>query len=164
MPQGVYGVLISLVVGAVSGYISSLIAVRQEKAKLAIELRKAYAIELFKKRLETYSEVMKILGILSGASTEPLNIEKARQAGNKLNEWLYSVGGLCADMETRGALTILRNECLFTNGDIDSFKNIHNFMKESMLRLRRDLDIEGLKAFNPELPPDSKLKNVAKDL
>ena len=89
--------LISLFVASLSGFISSYIAISVERRKLKIDLKKAYSIELFKKRLEAYPPIWAMLGGLSAQAIEPLNPAKAGEIAHHLNDWLYSVGGLYAD-------------------------------------------------------------------
>jgi hypothetical protein len=143
--------LISLIVASISGFVSSYITISVERKKLKIDLKKAYAIELFKKRLEAYPPVWEILGALSAQAIDPLNTNKAAQVARQLNDWLYSVGGLCADMETRRALLDVRNACIDLNGDEVSTEKVRELRDVAMIHLRRDLDLKGLESFNTEL-------------
>jgi hypothetical protein len=142
--------LISLVVASLSGFISSYITISIETRKLRIDLKKAYAVELFKKRLEAYPPVWEALGQLSEQAVVPLNSVTAEQVGHQLNHWLYSVGGLCADRETRRALLDVRNACLdLKDGDV-SVRDIRDLRDVAMIHLRRDLALKGLESFDAE--------------
>jgi hypothetical protein len=143
--------LISLFVASLSGFISSYITISVERRKLKIDLKRAYSIELFKKRLEAYPPIWAMLGGLSAQAIEPLNPAKAAEIAHQLNDWLYSVGGLCADMEARRAVLDVRNACLDLDGGKSSIEEIRNLRDVAMIYLRRDLNLKGLESFNTEL-------------
>ncbi len=136
--------LVSLIVASLSGFISSHLTILVERKKLIIDLEKAYRVELYKKRLDTYSSVWEVLGELSEQAVEPLNPTKAVQVARQLNDWLYSVGGLYADKEARRALLDVRNECLDLQNGNTSMEEIRALRDEAMDYLRRDLELEGL--------------------
>lgn len=144
--------LVSIIVASLSGFISSYITISVERRKLKIDLKKAYAIELFKKRLEAYPSIWTTLGGLSAQAVEPLDSARAAEIARQLNDWLYSVGGLCADMEARRAVLDVRNACLELSEGKSSVEEVRELRDVAMIYLRRDLDLKGLESFNTELP------------
>jgi len=146
--------LISLIVASLSGFISSHITIRVENRKLKLDLKRAYAIELFKKRLEAYPSVWEVLGQLSEEAVVSLNPATAIEVARQLNNWLYSVGGLCADRATRRALLDVRNTCLDLKPSdklIRDIKRVRVLRDDAMTYLRRDLALKGLESFDAEL-------------
>ena len=150
MQSLIFTALISLVVASLSGFISSYITISIESRKLRIDLKKAYAVELFKKRLEAYPPVWEALGQLSEQAVVPLNSLIAAEVGNQVNHWLYSVGGLCADRETRRALLDVRNACLDLRNGGASVVQIRDLRDVAMVYLRRDVSLKGLESFDAE--------------
>lgn len=149
MPPEIQTALISAAVAfftaSISGYFTWS-QIRRERSKWLIDLKSSYSIELYKTRLENYPKVYTILAKLSHYASEPVTPDKAKQIGRELNDWFYSVGGLCADVNTRAALLGLRDACLsWTQGDKPL--ELDEWRDATMLMLRRDLDLEGLESF-----------------
>jgi len=135
--------MVSLVVGAISGYF----AFQREKRKWLTDLKTGFQAELYKTRLENYPKIYGIIGKLSSRAPELLNPEGGRQIGYEINDWFYSIGGLCADANTRAALIRLREACLsWTQGSIPP--ELIARCDDTLLLLRRDLDLQGLESFD----------------
>src|SRR5579863_7757183 len=101
---------IALLTAIFSSYFT-FIQFQREKNKWLIELKASYSVELYKTRLVEYPHIFILLGHLSKHSPNQLTPLEAQQIGNKIHEWLYSPGGLCAESSTRGALRGLRYYC-----------------------------------------------------
>ena len=140
--------IVALLTAAISGYFT-WIQIRRERKKWLVDLKTGYAMELYKTRLASYPEVYRAISKLSSRATEPLTPEKAQQVAHEINDWFYSVGGLCADVNTRAALIELREACLsWTQGDKPS--SLMRWRNATLMLLRRDLDLHGLESFSFE--------------
>lgn len=138
--------LIALFTTAIGSYFTWY-QIQRERKKWLIDLKTAYALELYKVRLANYPEVYKIIAKLSSRSPESLTPEKAKQIALEINDWFYSVGGLCADVNTRAAVIGLREACLsWIQGDEPP--DLTDWRNATLLLLRRDLDLHGLESFN----------------
>lgn len=69
---------------------------RDEQKKWIINLQTAYELEKYKARIASYPQVFSIIGKLSHKAREPVTPEKAKQVAYELNDWFYSIGGMCA--------------------------------------------------------------------
>jgi hypothetical protein len=143
----------------ISGFVALMVAggsalltltqIRGEHRKWLADLKAAWSLELYKVRLATYPEVHQALTPLSHVSMEALTPEIAGAVAFKLNEWIYSAGGLCADSTTRGAVLKLR-ECCFgwakeggaAPADLYQWRNL------TTTCLRRDIDVLGLDSYD----------------
>jgi hypothetical protein len=126
MSDPVLAAIISAVVALLTAGATALVSWRQmvientrllqdierERVKWLTDVKAEYSKELYKERLKAYPAVLQIIGQLSTRAASPLTPQIAAQVAMKINEWLYSGGGLCAAKETRGALIGLREECL----------------------------------------------------
>jgi hypothetical protein len=139
---------VALVTSGIGGFLT-LGQLRRERTKWLVELKTAYATELYKKRLEEYPKISVILQRLSSRATEPLTPAIAEEVAAEINTWFYSTGGLCADQSTRGALLGLRETCLnWRHGPLPD--DIWAWRDAAIFTLRRDLDLQGLESFAPE--------------
>ncbi len=123
--------------------------IQRERKKWLIDFKTAYSLELYKARLTSYPRVFEILEKLSHRTSDPVTQEKAEQVAQELNEWFYSVGGMCAETSTRGAIRGLR-DCCFKWGRKggEEPSDLYEWRNTAMLLLRRDLDIQGLESFD----------------
>jgi len=139
---------VALITATIGGYFTWN-QIRRERKKWLVDLKTSYAIELYKTRLASYPEVYRIISKLSSRAIEPLTPEKAQQVAHEINDWFYTVGGLCADVNTRAALIELREACLsWTQGDKPT--DLMRWRNATLMLLRRDLDLHGLESFNFE--------------
>jgi hypothetical protein len=152
--QQIVTALISGLVALLVGGGSALLTIRRERERWLTDLKAAWSLELYKSRLATYPEAQAALAPLSNASAEPVTPQIAQAVGQKLNQWLYSAGGLCADPTTRGALLGLRECCRkwASEGGArpEDFYTWRNLLGTF---LRRDLDILGLESYDFDLDP-----------
>lgn len=140
------GVVAILIAGS-SGLLT-WIQVRKERTKWLVDTKVAYSLELFKARLSTYPELLRIISPLSTRSVETITPERAKEVANEINDWFYSSGGLCAEPTTRGALLGLREACdrwASTGRRPAEFYAYRNFV---IAYLRRDLDLGAPESFD----------------
>jgi hypothetical protein len=152
VPLEIQTALISAIVALCTAIIGGYLTwsqIRRERKKWLADLKTSYAMELYKTRLASYPEVYRIISKLSSRATDPLTPSRAQQIAHEINDWFYSVGGLCADVNTRAALIELRETCLsWTQGDKPI--NLTRWRNATLMLLRRDLDLHGLESFDFE--------------
>lgn len=140
--------IVALLTASITGFLTWY-QIQRERSRWLIDLKKGYALELYKLRLQTYPKGLEIIGKLSTRAANPLTPEKSRQIAEELNAWFYSAGGLCADTRTRGALLGLRESCLaWKSGDMPA--EIRQWRDAAVFLLRRDLDLLGLESFSEQ--------------
>ena len=138
---------VALITAAITGFFTWT-QIRRERTKWLIDLKSSYAIELYKVRIVEYSKLIKIIGKLSSHSSTALTPEITHNIANEINNWFYSTGGLCADKNTRGAILGLRRAC--SKWERGKFPpEIRQWGYAAVFSMRRDLDIIGLEAFDP---------------
>jgi hypothetical protein len=142
--------LISAGVALIIALLSTYITLRLERRRWLINLKTSYETERYKARLAAYPRVFEILLKLSHGSREAANAEIATQVAYELNDWFHSVGGMCAEAETRGAILELRGLCFTWGREGKMPDNLYDWRNASILLLRRDLDIEGLESTDIE--------------
>lgn len=141
------GVVALLVAGGSA--LVTLTQIRGEHRKWLADLKAAWSLELYKARLATYPEVHQALAPLSHISMETLTPEIAGVVAFKLNEWIYSAGGLCADTTTRGAVLKLRECCRGWAGEGGAVPtDLYQWRNLTTTCLRRDLDVLGLDSYD----------------
>jgi len=117
------------------------------------DLQTTYELERYKTRLTSYPEAFKIIGKLSHGAHEPLTPEKAKQVAYELNDWFYSAGGMCADTSTRGAILLLREDCLDWERKGSKPSSLYTWRNIALLLLRNDLGLQGLEAYEFQNTP-----------
>lgn len=150
MSDTVVAAIISALVALITVLVSFGVAwwqLSRERIKWIADLKASYHSELYKTRLATYPDILKVLGNLSTRSVEELTPERAEEVGNEINAWIYGTGGLCASKQTRGALLGLREVCLSWRTDCD-WDQLYGFRNPAIEMLRRDLDIKGLESYD----------------
>lgn len=152
MPLEIQTAIISAVVALFTASIGGFLTwsqIQRERRRWLIDIKTAYSVELYKTRLASYPLVYNIIKQLStfALATEPVTPEKANQIAQELNDWFYSVGGMCAEADTRGALLGLREACAAW-GKGEKPSDLDDWRFTSMFLLRRDLDIRGLESFD----------------
>lgn len=139
--------LVALLVAGVSALLT-LAQLRREHRKWIIELKVTLSVELHKKRMETYPDVLRILGALSHANPDGVTTQTAGHVAYELNTWLYSAGGLCAEATTRGAIFGLRKSCRSWVKTGTKPDDLYSWRNLSIAFLRRDLDLTGLEDYD----------------
>lgn len=144
--------LVALVVAGGSSFLTWL-QIRRERNKWQVEIKTAYALELHKARLSSYPEVFRVLYRLSHGPGGQATAETAGEVAKELNSWFYSIGGMCADATTRGAILGLRISCErwareggYHPDELYGFRNL------ALSFLRRDLDVGGLESYDFDQP------------
>jgi hypothetical protein len=139
---------VALVV-AVGGGVLTWAQIRRERDKWLTDAKVAWALELHKVRLSAYPAAFEAIAPLSTHRRSTLTAEVAADVAEKLNGWLYSTGGMCADATTRGAVLGLRDSCnkWATVGDTRP-PQLYEFRNLTITFLRRDLDLTGLESYD----------------
>ena len=143
----VSGVVALLVAGGSA--VLTLAQIRGERRKWLADIKATWSLELYKARMATYPEVHQALAPLSHVSIDPITPEVAGNVAIKLNGWIYSAGGLCADATTRGAVLRLRECCrewAESGGAMPA--NLYEWRNLTTTFLRRDLDVLGLDSYD----------------
>jgi hypothetical protein len=162
--------LISAVVALITGAIGGYFAFQREKRKWLTDLKTAYQVELHKTRIASYPEVFKIIGKLSHHASVPLTPQTApqiaKQIATELNDWFYSVGGMCAGARARGAIRGLRGACLEWEEKKKRPEHFYQWRNFALFYLRYDLDISGLESFEFEnkVPQMEEIQNAVDEL
>lgn len=153
--------LVALLVGG-TGTALSFNRLRRERTQWLIDFKSDYSMELYRKRLETYPEVLAVIGELSGRNmpVPPLTV---RRVAGRLNEWFYSVGGLTASTRTRGALLGLRENCDKWANSGERPNEFFDWRNVALALLRHDLDLRGLETFDFD-DPSSLLQDLQRDI
>jgi hypothetical protein len=139
---------VALVV-AVGGGVLTWAQVRRERERWIADVKVAWALELRRARLAAYPAAFQAIAPLSTHRRSTLTAEVASEVAEKLNTWLYSTGGMCADATTRGAVLGLRDSCAkwASVGDARP-PQLYEFRNLTITFLRRDLDLRGLDAYD----------------
>lgn len=123
--------------------------IRRERQRELMEAKVARSLELLRVRLTAYPAVFEAMAPLSTHSRALLTSEVAGEVAEKLNGWLYSVGGMCADATTRGAILGLRDSCdKWAASSGQRPPQLYEFRNLAVAFLRRDLDLAGLESFD----------------
>src|SRR3974390_1977107 len=141
------GVVALLVAGGSAAL--TLTQIRAEHRKWLADIKATWSLELYKARMASYPEVHQALAPLSHVSTERITPEVAGSVALKLNEWIYSAGGLCADATTRGAVLRLCECCrewAESGGAMPA--DLYEWRNLMTTFLRRDLDVLGLDSYD----------------
>jgi hypothetical protein len=113
-----------------------------------VELKSGYALELYRHRLAAYPELFETLGMLSHVRSEAEIGVDVQSVANRLNEWLYSAGGMCADAPARGAVLGLRHLCAEWAASGRRPPDFYKWRNLTIEMLRRDLDLYRNEAYN----------------
>jgi hypothetical protein len=118
--------------------------IRRERQRELVDARVARALELHRTRLASYPAALEAMAPLSAHNRADLTAEVGGEVGRKLNTWLYSTGGMCADATTRGAILGLRDSCdKWAAGGGQRPPQLYEFRTLAITFLRRDLDLAG---------------------
>jgi hypothetical protein len=93
--------VVALLIAAVSSTLT-LMQVRRERRKWLIDSKLSASMETYKLRIAAYPAAFQAIAGLSHGASEEVSSEGAGVVAIKLNEWLYSAGGMCASATTRG--------------------------------------------------------------
>ena len=106
------------------------------------------SIDLYKTRLAVYPAAFQAIAGLSHGGPKSVTSEDAGAVAAKLNDWLYSAGGMCASATTRGAIIGLRRSCRQWNKDGGKRpEELYQFRNLTLASLRLDLDLKGLESY-----------------
>jgi hypothetical protein len=138
---------VATLTAVVGGYVS-WVQLRRERNKWLVDLKSTYSIELYKSRLVVYPEAFGIIGKLSSFYGS-VTAQTAGEVANELNDWLYSLGGVCAGTPTRGAILGLRESCREWARKQDTIpSDLYAWRNAALSLLRLDLDLHGLESYD----------------
>ncbi|NJC71023.1 hypothetical protein HC031_15060 [Planosporangium thailandense] len=149
MPTEVTTVLLAgFVALAVTTGIGALMwdQIRRERQRELVAVGLARSLELHRTRLASYPAAFEAMEPLSTQNRAVQTPETAGAVAQRLNVWLYSVGGMCADATTRGALLGLRDSCARWAGVGQRPPQLYEFRNLAVAFLRHDLDLSELDA------------------
>jgi hypothetical protein len=143
------GIIVALIVVAGIGALAWA-QIRNEHERWSADAKVARALELHKARLASYPVAMEAIAPLSTHCRAALTAEVAGEVAEKLNTWLYSTGGMCADATTRAAVLGLRDSCQTWAAKGGARPpQLYEFRNLTIAYLRLDLDLPGLEPFDP---------------
>jgi hypothetical protein len=123
--------------------------IRRERQRELVEAKVARTLELHRTRLATYPTAFEAMAPLSTHNRALLTAEVGGEVAKKLNAWLYSAGGMCADATTRSAVLGLRDSCdKWAANSGQRPPQLYEFRNLAVALLRRDLDLAGLESFD----------------
>lgn len=139
---------VAFIIAAVVGALTWT-QVHREREQLLVDARTAWSVEVHRARLASYPAAFEAMAPLSTPNRAALTAEVAGEVGKKLNAWLYSTGGMCADATTRSAVLGLRDSCdkwATTGGSRPP--QLYEFRNLTITFLRRDLDLDDIEPFD----------------
>lgn len=139
---------VALITAGVTVYFSYN-QIQRERTRWLFDLKRTYALELYKIRFSEYPRLLRTIGKLSHGSATKVTPDIAHEVSQEINEWFYSAGGLVADTRTRGAVLGLRQVCR-KRKEGPRPENLHEWRNATVFMLRRDLDLLGRESFEPE--------------
>jgi hypothetical protein len=146
----VIAALVALAV-SVAGSALTWSQIRRDQQRWRSDERAARALELHRVRLASYPAAFEAIAALSTHHRAGLTAEVAGAVGERLNGWLYSAGGMCAEATTRSAILGLRDSCdLWASVDGTRPPQLYEFRNLAITFLRRDLDLGGLDPAEPQ--------------
>jgi hypothetical protein len=77
----------------------------------------------------------------------------AKKVADDINDWMYSIGGLCAGAKTRGAIVQLRTSCRSWASSGNKPTDLYVWRNSAMLLLRAEIGVKGLEAYGVNDPP-----------
>ena len=154
--------VVSLLTAGLSGYLTWK-QIQRERSKWLTELKTTYANEVYKARLSSYPCIQEVIGQLSSQAPTPLTSEHSKIIAQAINSWIYSVGGLVAETNTRAAILGLRDACN-TWKEGPQPKEIIEWRNAALFLLRRDLDVLGLESAEALKDRTSLLVKIQKEI
>jgi hypothetical protein len=162
LQTGIIAAAVAVLTAGLSGYLTWK-QIQRERAKWVTELKTAYALELHKARLSSYPAMQEIIGQLSSHAQTPLTPQQAQSVAQAINRWNYTVGGLVAETNTRGAILGLRDACAAWKEGPQP-KEILHWRNAALFLLRRDLDVHGLESADVLMDRLSLLAKLQKEI
>jgi hypothetical protein len=138
---------VALAVAGVGGLLTWS-QVRRERTKWLVDIKAAYTLELYKTRLNSYPELLQVMSKISSRSIKSVTPIESEAVAAELNSWFYSVGGLCADARTRGAVLGLRECCDLWARSGTRPKELFAIRNAALFFMRRDLDLAALESYD----------------
>ena len=162
LQTAIIAAVVALLTAGLSGYLTWK-QIQRERIKWLTELKTAYAVELYKARLSSYPAMQEIIVQLSSQAPIPLSPEQAKSVAQAINKWIYTVGGLVAETNTRGAILGLRDACAAWKEGPQP-KEILEWRNAALVLLRRDLDVHGLESADVLKDRTSLLAKLQKEI
>src|SRR5512140_2142364 len=110
LQAGIIAAVVALITAGITGFLTWQ-QIQRERSKWLYDIKTALSVELYRKRMEEYAGLSKLL--LSLSTTQPkLTIGRAHEVAGEINEWMYGAGGMLASARTRNAGWALRDRML----------------------------------------------------
>ncbi|MGE5073500.1 MAG: hypothetical protein ACM3MF_08740 [Anaerolineae bacterium] len=152
--------VVALVTAGLTGYLTWR-RIAQDRARWLYDVKTSFSVELYRKRMEEYARLSKILLGLSATRQKQLTVAKAHEIAEELNEWMYGAGGLVAGADTRNAGWALRDRLLrWKAGRLP--ENITEVRRLLFWSMRRDLDLRTGRSL--DTTEDSVLKQLQDEM
>ena len=156
--------LIAAIVALITASITGLLTwqqIRRERARWLYDIKTTFSIELYRRRMDEYGKLSKILIGLSRASQQKLTPAKAHAIAVSINDWMYGEGGLVASARTRKTGWALRDRLLrWKTGNRP--KDIIEVRTLLWWSMRLDLDIPSGR--EQEVPEDRLIKQLQDEM
>lgn len=130
---------VALVTAGFTGFLTWQ-QIQRERFRWLYDIKATVSVELYRKRLEEYARLSKILMGLSTRSQPKLTIPRAHAIADTLNEWMYGAGGMVASERTRNAGWALRDRLYRWKSGAQP-RDILDVRRLLMWSMRTDLDI-----------------------
>jgi hypothetical protein len=162
LQTAIIAAVVALLTAGLSGYLTWK-QIQRERVKWLSELKTAYAVELYKARLAAYPPMQELIGQLSSQAPTPFTPEQAKNVAQAINKWIYNVGGLVAETNTRAAVLGLRDACAAWKEGPQP-QEILEWRNAALFLLRRDLDVFGLESADALKDRTSLLAKLQKEM
>jgi hypothetical protein len=142
--------VVALITAGFTGYLTWQ-QIQRERSRWLYDIKTTLSVELYRKRMEEYATLSKIMMGLSTTKQKQLTVAKAHEIAGEINEWMYGGGGLVSSARTRNAGWALRDRLLRWRAGSQP-KDIMEVRTLLLWSMRSDLDI-----------PSGRTQDVAED-
>jgi len=138
--------VVALITAGFTGYLTWQ-QIQRERSRWLYDIKTTLSVELYRKRMEEYATLSKIMMGLSTTKQKQLTVAKAHEIAGEINEWMYGGGGLVSS----NAGWALRDRLLRWRAGSQP-KDIMEVRTLLLWSMRSDLDI-----------PSGRTQDVAED-
>jgi hypothetical protein len=160
LQSGLIAGVVALVTAGITGYLTWQ-QIQRERMRWLYDIKATFSVELYRKRMEEYGRLSKILMGLSTTTQKQLTVAKAHAIADEINQWMYGDGGLVSSPDTRNAGWALRDRLLrWKSGRLPS--DVTEVRRLLFWSMRRDLDIATGRS--EELARDTVIKQLQDEM
>lgn len=139
LQTGIIAAAVALVTAGITGYLTWQ-QIQRERSKWLYDIKTALSVELYRKRMEEYAGLSKILLGLSTTQQKRMTVARAHEIADEINQWMYGAGGMIASKRTRNAGWALRDRLLRWKAGSQP-RDIMEVRTLLMWSMRSDLDL-----------------------